>query len=231
MKQLAFMGAAMLASTVVQAESIDRKIDIGPFTAVAIAGSTDANITVGPAQSIVLRGPQKLVDAVELVLKDDALLIKRKKSSSNWDSGYKEGVTAIITLPVLTKYAVSGSGDAVITGIKADSFGIAISGSGDVRASGSCGSLTSALSGSGDLDASSLQCDNAKVTISGSSDSKVYARKDIRITLAGSGDVKVAGAPSGLCAINVAGSGDVAMPGRAAGNCSTKIAGSGEVTY
>lgn len=234
MQKILYLALAICATGTAQAQSgapnIERKIDMPAFSAIGISGSTNAEITVGPARSILLRGPQKLVDGLEVSVKDGSLHIKRKKENMRWEPSYKTGVTAIITTPVLNRYAVSGSGDAVITGIKAEAFGVAISGSGDVRASGSCGSLNAAMSGSGDLDATDLQCDNAKVAISGSSDSKVFARKDISIAVSGSGDVKVAGAPMGLCDIRVAGSGDVAMPGRK-GSCNSKIAGSGEVTY
>jgi hypothetical protein len=221
--------ALLLMSASAQAANIERKIDMGAFKAVAVAGSTDAVITVGGAQSIVLRGPQKLVDATEVSLKDGVLLIKRSKASWGWDSGYKEGVTAHINAPTLNAYAVSGSGHATITGIKAAEFGIAISGSGNVKTAGQCQALTSTISGSGDIDAAGLHCSSAKVAVSGSGDAKVYASQAVTVSVAGSGDVTVLGKPAGSCTISVAGSGDVAVPGGS--TCTSKIAGLGAVSY
>jgi Putative auto-transporter adhesin, head GIN domain len=223
-----FIATALLTATGAQAQTIDRTIDIGAFNAVAVAGSTDADISVGPAQSIVLRGPKAVVDNLEVVLKDGALLIKQKKSS--WGVSSKENAKAIITTPTLNKVAVSGSGNMLVSGVKTADFGIAVSGSGDVKASGSCTGLKSSISGSGDVDASALKCSTATVSVAGSGDSKAFASKDVTISIAGSGDVKIFGAPAGSCSINIAGSGDVALPGSKV-RCVQKIAGSGEVTY
>jgi Putative auto-transporter adhesin, head GIN domain len=230
MKKTISLMAVMLCSVSVQAQNIERKVDMGAFTSVGIAGSTDAEITVGPAQSILLRGPKGLVDNIEVVLKDGALLIKHKKSY--WATGvsYKDNAKAIITVPALTKVAVSGSGDITVAGLKATDFGVAVSGSGDITASGSCTSLRSSVSGSGDIDASGLKCASATTSISGSGDSKIFASESATVSIAGSGDVRLEGVPKTSCAITIAGSGDVSVPG-GAGKCTSKIAGSGEVTY
>jgi Putative auto-transporter adhesin, head GIN domain len=230
MKLYASLMVAMLCSAGAQAQNIERKVDMGAFTSVGIAGSTDAEITVGPAQSILLRGPKGLVDNIEVMLKDGALLIKHKKSHWGVGQSYKDNAKAIIAVPALTKVAVSGSGNINVTGVKATDFGIAVSGSGDVTASGSCTNLRSSISGSGDVDASGLKCASATTSIAGSGDSKVFASQNATVSIAGSGDVRVDGVPKTSCAITIAGSGDVSVPG-GAGKCTSKIAGSGEVTY
>jgi hypothetical protein len=222
--------AFILASTTAQAQNIERKVDIGAFTSVGIAGSTDAEITVGPAQSILLRGPKGLVDNIEVSLKEGALLIKHKKSHWGIGLSYKQNAKAIITVPALTKVAVSGSGDITVAGVKATDFGIAVSGSGDVKASGSCTSLRSSIAGAGNIDARALKCANVTTSIAGSGDSKVFASQNVTASTAGTGNVRVEGAPKGSCAITIAGSGDVSVPG-GAGKCTSKIAGAGEVTY
>jgi hypothetical protein len=231
MKTCILIAASLLAGTAAQAETIERKVDVGAFTSVGISGSTDSQITVGPAQSILLRGPKALVDNIEVVLKDGALMIKHKKSSWGMGNNYKENAKAIITTPSLTKVAVSGSGDMMVTGVKAGDFGIAVSGSGDITASGSCTALRSAISGSGDIDATALKCQSVTASIAGSGDSKAFASNDVSVSIAGSGDVRVMGAPGGACSVNIAGSGSVMLPGRTAGTCTTKIAGSGDVSY
>jgi hypothetical protein len=230
MKKSISLMAAMLCSVSVQAQNIERKVDMGAFTSVGISGSTDAEITVGPAQSILLRGPKGLVDNIEVSLKDGALLIKHKKSYWGIGASYKDNAKAIITVPALAKVAVSGSGNMAVTGVKATDFGIAVSGSGDISASGSCTNLRSSISGSGDVDASGLKCASATTSIAGSGDSKVFASQTVTVSIAGSGDVRVDGVPQGSCAITIAGSGDVSVPG-GTGKCTSKIAGSGKVTY
>jgi hypothetical protein len=230
MKKYVYLAAATLCGVSAQAQNIERKIEMGAFTSVGVAGSTDAQITVGPAQSIVLRGPKALIDNIEVSLKDGALLVKHKKSSWGMGTSYKENAKAIITVPALTKVAVSGSGDMSVSGVKATDFGIAVSGSGNINASGSCTSLVSSISGSGDVDASGLKCAAVTTSIAGSGDSKVFASESVTVSIAGSGDVRVDGAPKGSCTIKIAGSGDVSVPG-GSGKCSSKIAGSGEVTY
>ncbi len=230
MKKYMLIAATALVSTTAQAETIERKIDIGAFTSVGVSGSTAAQITVGPAQSIMLRGPKELVDNIEVVLKDGALMIKHKKSHWGMGKSYKENAKVTITAPKLTKVAVSGSGDMNVSGVKATDFGIAVSGSGDVTANGSCTALRSSIAGSGNIDATALQCQSATASIAGSGDNRVFVSKDITVSIAGSGDVRVLGTPSGNCSINIAGSGSVMLPGRK-GACTSKIAGSGDVSY
>ncbi len=230
MRVYGFFIVGMFASVAAHAQSIERKIDMGPFSSVEVAGSADAQITVGPAQSIVLRGPKSLVDNIEVSLKDGALLIKHKRL--NWNLGFssKFNAKAIITVPALKKVAVSGSGDINITSIKASDFGINVSGSGDITASGSCTSLRSSISGSGDINSSALKCASVTANIEGSGDIKLFASQDVNLTIEGSGDVRVDGAPKGKCAITINGSGDVTVPG-GSDKCTIKIAGSGDVTY
>lgn len=90
---------------------------------------------------------------------------------------------------------VQGSGNLELHGGNSDSVTLTMIGSGNISASGNTGSLALDLAGSGDIDAEHLAADQAKVTLQGSGQSTVFVRKEVDLTLRGSGDIHVYGNP------------------------------------
>jgi Putative auto-transporter adhesin, head GIN domain len=201
---------ASAAATPVPAREvvIERSVAVSAFSSVGIAGWQDADITVGPATSVKIRGAKTLVDQTVIEWRNNALSIRSKNNSwGNWSDG--DGVTVVITTPSLNRVAISGSGDIKARGIKAGDFGVSISGSGDVKLSGSCANFKSSISGSGDVDASGLSCTNGSLNVAGSGDTSIRLSGDVNSVIAGSGDMTIYGNPKGNRKQNVAGSGEV----------------------
>lgn len=175
----------------IMAKTVTQSRDVPPFSKVIINGSIDAKITVGQEQSVKIRADDREIDRIKTTVKDDTLTIHTKGSFRRSDD-----LQTTITVPSLSAISINGSADADIYNINSDQFHIGISGSGDVSASGRCGSARYGISGSGDISAESLQCDTVSVGISGSGDADVYASSEISIAISGSGDVTAAGRPT-----------------------------------
>jgi Putative auto-transporter adhesin, head GIN domain len=85
---------------------------------------------------------------------------------------------------------------------------VAITGSGDVQASGKSGKLSVSISGSGDVRTRELVADDVGISIAGSGNASVQANKTIAVSIAGSGDVEYVSAAT-ITRSRIAGSGSV----------------------
>ncbi len=122
---------------------------------------------------------------------------------------------------------LAGSGDLAV-GPVAGSADLSLAGSGDVSAGAVGGPVRLSLSGSGDV---SLAQVNASVTanMASSGDVRIHGgrTRDLRVSIAGSGDFSFGGAASRLSA-SVVGSGDIHVA-HVDGPVSKSVIGSGEV--
>jgi hypothetical protein len=105
---------------------------------------------------------------------------------------------------------VQGSGDLQLAGGNSDQIGLQVAGSGNVNATGVTKTIQIRISGSGDVDTSKLQADQLALDIDGSGNGNVHARQAVKVTIRGSGDVTVHGAPVHR-EVNNAGSGDISF--------------------
>lgn len=91
--------------------------------------------------------------------------------------------------------ALHGSGDLELTGGNANRVEAEVAGSGNLTLVGASRDLAARLHGSGDLDARHLRADEVNLVHQGSGTSAVYARKQVRAELTGSGDCTIYGNP------------------------------------
>jgi hypothetical protein len=141
------------------------------------------------------------------------------------NAGCGDWVVASQSGPLRVSLAGSGdlrAGDAAATDI-------ALSGSSDVVMRGAHGGLNVRVSGSGDVSAEAVE-GPLHASITGSGDVKVRggAVSEMKVVVAGSGDIRFGGVAQSLDA-TVAGSGDVSAA-RVTGLVVKHIAGSGDVT-
>lgn len=204
---LAITALAGFMPLTVQADVIEQARELPAFTKVAVSGSLDSVITAGEAQAVTIIADADRQERIETEVRNGTLYIKMK---GNWRGGGSP--EAVITVPTLESYALSGSGDADLRNIDADSFALRISGSGDIDAQGRCGSGAFAISGSGDIMARRLQCRDVELSISGSGDAEIYASGIMNVSVSGSGDVDAWGGGS-VKRMRMSGSGDFEMHG------------------
>ena len=93
------------------------------------------------------------------------------------------------------KATIRGSGELEMNGGASDEVDASVLGSGKLTMVGSARQFRAGLTGSGDIDARHLGADQVNLQLTGSGDAVVSATKSIDVSLRGSGDVTVHGAP------------------------------------
>ena len=195
------------------------------FSKVNTVGPDDVTFVTGDSFSIKAEGDAEAIKLLRYTVKDGAIIIGRSKNG--WWSSDGDSVTVTITAPALTEaalagsgnfkadtmtgdvlmLAIAGSGDATINNVSGKMLDGKIAGSGDVTFIGAVDSADFAVLGSGNIDAAKLVAATAKVSIAGSGDVRVNATKTADANIAGSGDVTVTGGAK--CSKSVVGSGTV----------------------
>ncbi|MER8809955.1 DUF2807 domain-containing protein [Mesorhizobium australicum] len=104
-------------------------------------------------------------------------------------------VSVHITGPAVPKWRLSGGGRLELSALAQDALDLRISGSGDVRASGSVQDLSLRISGSGSGDFGKLTAKTASVEISGSGNADIAPQDQADIRVSGSGNVQIHGNP------------------------------------
>ena len=205
-----------------------RAFQVGAFQSVSLTGSPDVIVTVGGQPSVRAEGDARLVERLDIRVKDGDLKIGYREGSS-WSLGFghDRNVTIHVTVPALAAATLTGSGDmrvdqvrgerfvGTVTGsgdlavgrVQANETVFAMTGSGGIRAAGTAQRSHVELAGSGDIDLGGLEIRSAVVSLHGSGDVTARATETAQVTLMGSGDVAITG--PARCRIDKRGSGEV----------------------
>ena len=200
----------------------------GAFDKIALAGSPNVIVTVGPAASVRAEGDAELLDRLEITNDNGQLRIGLRNSAGSWFSwNSHQRLTVHVTLPALAAATIAGSGDmridrvqgpafaASVTGsgdmnvaaLTADQASFTVTGSGDISAAGHARQASASVTGSGDLHLAQLETETATIALAGSGGIGLRATQTAAVDLRGSGDVNIAG--PARCTISKSGSGDV----------------------
>jgi len=200
----------------------------GAFDKIALAGSPNVIVTVGPAASVRAEGDAELLDRLEITNENGQLRIGLRNSAGSWFSwNSHQRLTVHVTLPALAAATIAGSGDmridrvqgpafaASVTGsgdmnvaaLTADQASFTVTGSGDISAAGHARQASASVTGSGDLHLAQLETETATIALAGSGGIGLRATQTAAVDLRGSGDVNIAG--PARCTISKSGSGDV----------------------
>jgi hypothetical protein len=164
------------------------------FHAIATRGSWDVEVIVGKEQSVVIEGDKAVIAHVKSEVVDGELRIDLDRGSwSMFDHFDTDHLKARITVPVLTAFALQGSGNADIGGFNGGSVEFSLDGSGNLSADGNVDTLAVAVNGSGDADLSSLVVGKVSATVNGSGDATVHPTRSLAAAVNGSGDVTYIG--------------------------------------
>jgi hypothetical protein len=119
-----------------------------------------------------------------------------------------EGIRITVTAPKVSNFTVNGPGDLDIRDYDQPSLAVQVQGSGDVTGAGRSGALKLDIVGSGSIDLAGVEARDAEVTTSGSGDAAIAARGVVKVSVAGSGGVRLKAKPASLTS-EISGSGDV----------------------
>lgn len=200
--------------------------NVDKFSAIGLSVSADVYVTQGTPQRVEIEGAAS--DLEKIVTEVDGSKLKIKTQPGSWHVGKVKVYITVENINSLSvsgsgslyveksletselNLSVSGSGSVDIKNLKANSIESAISGSGEIRLSGSGKTVDShriAISGSGDLFAESLETRDAEVHVSGSGECKLFVSGKLQASVSGSGDVYYKG--EAVVKAHVSGSGKV----------------------
>lgn len=190
---------------------VENTVVVDDFNGFVSAINADVFVSQGDEQEVVIKAQQNIIDNIELNVKNGIWTIKYYE----WVLHAKP-VKIYITIPDLTKAAISGSGDIIgLTAFKgldkldlvisgsgsididteSNALDVVISGAGDLGLSGSTDILDILVSGSGSIDAFSLESTEAEITISGSGNAFLTVNDYLKVMISGSGSVYYRGDP------------------------------------
>lgn len=192
---------------------VQATLDIDEFDGFVSTIAADIYLSQGDDFEVIMEAQQNIIDNLD----PDWV------SGGIWTIKYyhwvrrSKPVKIFITVPELTKVALSGSGEIIgetpFTGLGkinllisgsgkmdletySEEMDITISGSGDLWLSGTTGLVDCLISGSGSINAFDLPCDEADVRISGSGNTRVDVEDYLNVHISGSGSVFYRGNPS-----------------------------------
>lgn len=199
--------------------------NVDSFTSIKSAGSADIIITQESVTKVVVESDVNLVPHVTTEVRNGVLVIEIKKNYRNINV-----VKVHISIADLESIKSSGSGDIILVNkFKTKELQIKTSGSGDFVGDLDVKKLEYTVSGSGDGDFSGINGE-LKISIAGSGDVNANNLRltDCSVKVNGSGDISLKGSAENIV-IGVSGSGDIDAYGLKAVNVTAKIAGSGEI--
>lgn len=186
----------ILAFLAAQLSAAEKTYELKSFDALESRGSIDFIITQGEKQSVVLTGSEKALEQVDVRVKNSGVLVVKQKSSGWFSDDDDNEVTAKLVVTDLRKITLSGSSDLTGKSLKLSNLALELSGSSEVKLTGSAKNLEIEVSGSSDVEAFDFLAERVKIEASGSSDIEVHATKMLETDISGSGEVEYLGSPA-----------------------------------
>lgn len=234
MKQVFLAATGLLMTTFfascekIQADGpmITEQRTVTGFSGIDLRVNADVNYRQSPDYKVEVRAQDEVLEALETFVSNGKLVIKYDNGEQVWKH---DGITVTVAGPDMRSMRVSGSGDIRTTGsITASDMELDISGSGDITITDlATGVIDAHISGSGDIKVLQGTATEEKLRISGSGsiDLANVAARSATTRTSGSGDTRVN--VSERLDVTIAGSGSVYYRGNPI--ISTSVSGSGKV--
>jgi hypothetical protein len=165
--------------------------ELPAFAGVELGGDMVATVTVGGAQRVVVRADDNLVGGVTTTVESGRLVI-RTPASFTADAP----MSAEVTVPTLDALELSGTGAIAAHGIDGKTLKVALSGTGQLRATGSVERLDVTLGGTGDAALDGLVAADVHAVMSGSGRILVHATRSLDASVPGTGAIVYTGDPA-----------------------------------
>lgn len=161
------------------------------FNRVSAGGGFDVQVTVGPAYSVEVTGPE--TDRVITEVRGNVLSIHPRQG---WNWGHRRDRYNIrVTMPAVEGLEASSGSDLVATGVNAATLWLDASSGADLRVSGSCQTLHADASSGADLDARALSCVDGGVDASSGAGATVAVSGRLNVDASSGGNVYFVGEP------------------------------------
>ena len=224
MKLLTSIIAFLIISTSVNAQFFNKKIkgngdiktetrSVSDYDKIAAAGSFDIELYKGTEGKLTVKADENLMEVIITEVKNGKLKIYIKKG---YNIRTKRAIVVTIPFEDIDAIALAGSGDVTsrdlidsedlklsLAGsgtmklnVSANNLSSSIAGSGTLTLNGDANEFKCSVSGSGDINSFDLKAKSVKVSVAGSGNVKVHAINEIKATTAGSGDIYYSGNPT-----------------------------------
>lgn len=239
MQKLITLSIILLASTGIQAQRWGKSVsgngkmttetrNVGSYDAIRVAGFFNVTLVAGDEGVLTIEGESNLLAFIETDVSRGILTIK-VENKQNLNASWGKDIKIVIPFRDIERVSLSGSGEITSNDlIKATTFEVSVSGSGDVNLEVEANRTQSRVTGSGDLNlkGSTIEHD-VKVTGSGDIEAGRFKAENVNAQVTGSGDIRVACTKS--IKARVTGSGDIEYVGTPTKQ-DTKVIGSGDIT-
>ena len=206
-----------------EGDVVKRTLEVDNFDGIVLGFHGDVYLTQGSSQKVEVEAQANIIENINTEVKNGVWHVNNKRNVRN-----TKKVKVYVTMTDLSKAAISGSGNLVMTNTfrNLDDVKLSISGSGDLEASIEAGDVSSHISGSGrilvkgsaksndmhisgsgDINARDLEVETCEIHISGSGDCSVFVNQSIDAHVSGSGDIDYKGSPN--IKSRISGSGDI----------------------
>lgn len=205
--------AAIGLAGVASAET--RSFDVGAFTAIDVSAGIEVVFEAGPAQSISVENKKGDFSDIDVSVRGDTLVLKRKKQNWGWNAR-RLGYSVSVMAPQISGLEASSGSDVAGTGMSGDAIEIEVSSGADVSVasvngrtvsvqtssgsdatvSGVCTTVRAQASSGSDLSARDLICENAEANASSGSDISLHATTRLDADASSGADIDVYGGPT-----------------------------------
>jgi beta-lactamase regulating signal transducer with metallopeptidase domain len=161
------------------------------FRRIEIDGSNDVIVRRGSSNYVDFQNDAELASHTRTIVDGGSLVIDQTGDSYD-DRPHK---AIVVYAGSIGAIEIDGSADVKLENASGERLAIAISGSGNLVATGSVSNVDLRIEGSGDADMLGLIASTIHISSEGSGSVKVTAPQTLAISLQGSGDVAVRGTP------------------------------------
>jgi hypothetical protein len=165
---------------------------VSGFSKVELSGVGEVMIDKTGDESLTISAEDNLLPKLTSEVSGGTLVLGTKPNTSIVPT---KPITYTLTVKDLTGLAVSGSGSIRAINLSTSSLSSEISGSGAITASGTVDDQTLDISGSGKYQADQLTSKRAKIQISGSGSASVLVSDMLEVKMSGSGSLTYSGNP------------------------------------
>jgi hypothetical protein len=175
-------------------DKITEERNPGNFTGINASGSNPVHVVYGADFKVILKGSDNLIPHFKTKVMSSVLYLEYERTSVQHDD-----IEVFITMPLIDRVSLSGSGEVEIKGQfpDVDTFRASLSGSGEIEVDETFNARQARvdISGSGNADLEKLNAKNADIDISGSGDVKIKVQDLLKAAISGSGKVYYWGTP------------------------------------
>ncbi len=204
----------LFVSLTFDVNAASRDLNLDDFTGISLSSHYNVILKQGNKQKVRAEGPEAVINNLNTTVKDDVWgIYDKRKSNNSWSEGAQGKVTIYITIPKLKYLSIAGSGNVTCDqfnveevtlkvtgsgdlkmGIKAsNSISATLSGSGNIKISGSANTLTAKVTGSGNIKGVDMTVNTANATVTGSGNISIHCTEAMTAKVTGSGNIKYKG--------------------------------------